>query len=237
MSFLPFDYLVISNQNFDADSLQDTFSFFSAHGIRKFIFLLDFDRSLHTFSQIKDRKTMVDHSLRAVRTKDFSVQSFLNLELSEGILYDPTLDRLLLQHSSHLFTKLPLFCDDAWVDADLNYLLYKKKITPILSSFEGNIYTNSQARIDQIFSSRAYSIALDLNYITAIDSDLRLRQIISREISVVPCISHSLSNYVGVSQAFDDLKARLGASSYAQLSRNLFASEKKIFSYHHYCTK
>ncbi len=230
MNFLPFDYLVISNQDFDLVSLQDTFSFFSACGIRKFIFLLNFDRSRHTVAWIKDRQKLLEQSIRLARPKGLIVQSFLNFEFSQGIVYDPTINRILSQNSSFLFVSLPFFCDDAWVDADLNYLLYQKKLTPILSSFEGNIRTNSQTRLNQIFTSKAYRLSLDLNYITAADSKIRLDQIISREISVIPCISHSLSNYVGVCRAFEDLRGRLGASAYAQLSRNFFNSEKYIFS-------
>ena len=147
------------------------------------------------------------------------------------------IDRLILNHSSFLFVQLPLFCDDPWIDANLNHLLYKKKIPLVLTSFEENIHTNSQIRIEQILQSNAYYISLDLNYITALDSELCLKRIISREISVLPCISHHLSNYVGVVAAFDHLKDRLGTPVYQNLCRNFLNAEKTFFSHHYYCTK
>lgn len=237
MAFLPFDSLVIANQDFELQSVKDTLSFFASCGIRKFIFLLSFDRSHHTVAWIKDRKKRLDRLINSVRPSGVFVQSFLNFELSEGIIYDPTVDRLLSKHSSFLFVKAPLFCDESWVDADLNHLLYKKKLTPIMTSFEGNISTNSQSRIDQIFTSNTYWLSLDLNYITAKDSEPRMKQIISREIHVLPCITHSLSNYVGILEAFDDMKLRYGTNLYTQMNRGLLSTQQQLTSHHHYCTK
>ncbi len=226
MPFLPFDYLVISYQSFDSLSLKDTISFFSECGVRKFIFLLNFDRTRHTVSWIKDRQKLLDQSLRDVHPKGLIVCSFLNLELSEGIVYDPAVERLILNHSPFLFVKIPLFCDDSWIDSDLNYLLFKKKISPILTSFEGNIHTNSQARIAQMLRSQAYRFSLDLNYLTALNSDFLFKQIISREISLLPSISHDVSNYVAITQAFSDLKERVGNAAYTRLARNFLETEK-----------
>ena len=237
MAFLPFDSLVIANQDFELQSVKDTLSFFSSCGIRKFIFLINFDRSRHTVAWIKDRKKLLDRLIDSVRPGGVFVQSFLNLELSEGIIYDPTVDRLLSKHSSFLFVKAPLFCDESWVDADLNHLLYKKKLIPILSSFEGNISTNSKSRIDQIFTSNAYWLSLDLNYLTAKDSELRIKQIISREIHILPCITHSLSNYAGILNAFDNMKTRYGSNLYTRMNRNLLGTQNYFHPYHHYCTK
>ena len=236
LDFLPFDYLIVANREFDSSSLSETFSFFSELGIRKFIILLEFDRTRHTVTQIKERQKLLEQVIRSVRPRGLTVRSALSLVLSEDIVYDPTLVQIF-RSSPFLFLNLPLFCDESWVDGNLNYLLFKQKISPILTSFEGNIFTNSSSRIDQMMRSKAYHISLDLNYLTALDSDIRLMQIISREIPTMPCISHGLSNYVGALHAFDDLRERLGTGTYTRFSRNLFKTEKELFPQIHYYTK
>lgn len=230
MGFLAFDYLIVSDPPLDSDSLKDIFSFFAERGIRKFIFLLDFDRIRFTASQIKDRQKHFSELLCSLRSRGISADCFLNLALSDGIVYDSFMDSFSTKTSPFLFAKAPIFCDDAWVDSDLNYLLYKKHRLPILTSFEGNIVTNSQARIDQMLQSKAFRFSLDLNYITSLNADLRMRQIISREISIFPAISHDLSNYVGIEEAFAQYKARLGESTYARFCRSLWDTEKDFFS-------
>jgi len=230
MSFLAFDYLVISDVHLDTASLKDIFSFFSELGIRKFIFLLNFDRTRHTLSQIKDRQKKFNELLRSVRPHGTLVYSFLTINLSDGVVYDPSIESLFKKTSPFLFVKAPVLCDEAWVDSDLNYLLYKMNCHPILTSFEENILTNSQARIDQMIRSKAYRMTLDLNYITSLDAEVRMMQIISREISVFPSISHDLSNYVGIEKALEDYKDRLGEATYARFCRNLWNSEKEFFS-------
>ena len=230
MSFLAFDYLIVSNPHLDSESLKDTFSFFTERGIRKFIFLLNFDRTIHTLSQIKDRQKNFNELLRSVRPHGTVADSFLNLILSDGIVYDPSIASLSPKTAPFLFVKAPVLCDEAWVDCDLNYLLYKRNRQPILTSFEGNILTNSQMRIDQMIRSKAYRVSLDLNYITSPDADVRILQMISWEISVFPSITHSLSNYVGIEKAFEQYKKRLGEHTYTRLCRNFWNAEKDFFA-------
>ena len=231
MSFLAFDYLIVSNPHLDPESLKDTFSFFKERGIRKFIFLLNFDRTLHTVSQIKDRQKKLNDLLRSIRPHGILVNSFFNFVLSDGIVYDRSIASLSAKTAPFLFVKTPVLCDEAWVDSDLNYLLYKMNCQPILTSFEGNILTNSQTRINQMIHSNAYRFRLDLNYITSPDADSRIMEMISREISVFPSITHSLSNYVGIDQAFEQYKARLGEHRYMLVCRNFWNAEKYLFSY------
>lgn len=230
MSFLPFDYLVVSNPSLGFEAFKDTLSFFSDRGIRKFIFLLDFDRTLYTVAQIKDRQKKLNEHLQSIRPHGTLTDSFLNLILSDGIVYDPSIASLSSKMAPFLFVKAPVLCDASWVDSDLNYLLYKMKRQPILTSFEGNILTNSQTRIDQMIHSKAYRFCLDLNYLTSPDADPRMMQIISREISVFPSITHSLSNYVGIEKAFAQYKERLGEYTYARLCRNFWKTEKDFFA-------
>ena len=231
VSFLPFDYLVVSNPHLDSESLKETLSFFHERGIRKFIFLLDFDRTVHTLAQMKDRQKNFNFLLQSIRPRGTFADSFLNLILSDGIVYDPSVASASTKTAPFLFVKAPVLCNSSWVDSDLNYLLYKMHRQPILTCFEGNILTNSQSQIDQMIRSKAYRFSLDLNYITSSDADVRMMQIISREISVFPSISHSLSNYVGIEKAFEQYKERLGNPAYTRLCRNFWNTEKAFFAF------
>ena len=87
------------------------------------------------------------------------------------------------------------FSVDDWVNTDLNYLLYRQGITPIFSSFEGNMNTNDSHWIDHFIDSNKFPICLDLNYITALTSDLRIMQTLSENIVILPSMSHSFSDY------------------------------------------
>lgn len=230
MGFLPFDYLVVSNPPMDSDALKDLFSFFTEHGIRKFIFLLDFDRTRCTLSQIKERQKNLNARLRSIHPRGIIAETYLNLILSNGVVYDPSIASLFAKKTPFLFVKTPVMCDESWIDSDLNYLLYKMNLLPILTSFEENLRTNAHSRMDQILRSKAYRMTLDLNYITALDSDVRMMQIISREISVFPSITHDLSNYVGIEKAMLQYKSRLGDHTYGRLCRNFLNTEQNFFS-------
>ncbi|MBO5939429.1 MAG: hypothetical protein J6Q82_08070 [Clostridia bacterium] len=64
-----------------------------------------------------------------------------------------------------------------------------------------------------------------------------MKQIISREIPILPSMSHSLSNYVGTLQAFSNFKERLEYADYTCFSRNLLEAEKSFFTRKYYYTK
>ena len=54
LAYLDFDYIIVSNQCYDTESLRHIFSFFAQHGIRKFVFLYNFDPLHLSLSFLKE---------------------------------------------------------------------------------------------------------------------------------------------------------------------------------------
>ena len=227
---LDFDYLIITNQYFSTDSLRSTVQFFVERGIRKFIFTLDFNRELRTVTWIMDRLKRLDELLKSFRPRSVSFYVCANLTLTEGVLYDPQLRRLCIDRSNLLFIQLPFFVDEAWIRSNLNHLLFERKISPIFTSFENNLQTNPSSLLESCLRSSFYRFAIDVNYLTALDSKPFVARVIDERIPILPCVSHSLPNYVGVDSAFAQLRQSLGEAQYFQLCRTIQQGGHKLFS-------
>lgn len=218
---LDFDYLIVSNQWFDHDSIAQTFSLFVPLGIRKFVFTLRLDRSLLTVSQMLDRVRTLSLTIHSLRPHGITVQICPELVFMDGVCYDPQIQRLLKKNSRYLFVELPTFLDQEWMLADINHLLYKRKTLPVYTSFEANIRTNPRKIVNHLIQSEPFHACLDLNYITSLDAQTILVDMISRKARFFPCISNHWSAYAGIDSGFSDFRMRIGDTHYVQFCRNL----------------
>lgn len=232
LTLLDFNYLIISNENFDDSSLKDTFAFFLPLGIRKFIFTVSYDPRLHPICWIMDRLRQLRMRLRTLRPRGTVCEVYPCVFLSEEIVYHNDIKRLCLKESSYLFLKIPPFSDPSNFDKNLNYLCFQRKCRPILVSFEDNLKIDLQhAFLERTVQSSLFHLSLDLNYVTALTSDHWIRFAIQSESRLLPGISHSLTNYPSVAKHMAELKEEIGPSNYTKFCRLLQESGHRLFSH------
>ena len=159
MALLDFDYLLVSMRPFSKDAVRSTVDLFYERGIRKFVFLMDFDFNLISAPRILDRIKQIKSELNSIRPYAASFILAPNLTMCEDMLLNPDIARLRVAHSRFLFLQLPCFIDESWIQADLNHLLFKQNIGPIFTSFEANLKTNPSTMIDRCISSNFYRVA------------------------------------------------------------------------------
>lgn len=230
MSYLDFDYLIVSNRYLDLQSLKNTFSFFTSLGIRKFIIPLGFDRNIHTVPwMIRNIKNFKEY-IRPIRPHGISVFICADIYMSDDIFYDKAMHRLTLGDSDMIFLKMPIFSPTDWINSELNYCLYKAKFNPIFTTFESNIRTAPYEFTDQLFTTHAFKYCLDLDYITSLESTPRISQAISNGISIFPCISRDVCHYQDIIRGFSDFRNRIGDKAYFSFCDNLRLSKQTLFS-------
>ncbi len=231
---LNFDYLIISDQTFNIQSIRQTVDFFVALGIRRFIFLMDFDLTRYPVSWIVPKIRKLRVLLNSIRPRGIAFYVCADVLLSEEILYNHELYRLRVSpHSNLLFLKYPLFSNatrDTQLDCDINYLLYKQHLNPIFTSFEQNIKTNDSKRIAHALHVKSYRFCIDLNFLTSVDGVQFLEALSPAYPVIYPYISNSLSDYAGIEKAFSYLSAHLATSSFIQLFRTIQQNGHRLFS-------
>ena len=230
MSYLDFDYLIVSNRYLDLQSLKNTFSFFTSIGIRKFIIPLGFDRNIRTvpwmIQAIKDFKEFI----RPIRPHGVSVFICADIYMSDDIFYDKALHRLTVGDSDMIFLKMPIFAPTDRINSELNYCLYRSKLHPIFTTFESNLRTAPCEFINQLFTTHAFKYCLDLDYITSSESVPRISQALSNGISIFPCISRDLCRYEDIIFKFSDFRSNIGDKAYFGFCDNLRRSGQSLFS-------
>ena len=227
---LGFDYLVISNEDFDVDSLVDTISFFHSIGIRKFIFTVSYDPLRHTEAWLTDRMKRLKPTLNAYRPRGCSMTLYADTVHSSGVPHGiHSYRRLCVPHSSAIFIRLSPFGDPSQIDPDLNELCFTRKCRPICTAFEDNIRTCEPDWIRRMMASRSLCFAMDLNFMTATDSEPLMRHAIAQDCRIIPAISHSISNYPGILYRMEAWKEEIGESNYTKFLRQVHTTGYQLF--------
>ena len=230
MSFLDFDYIIISNNDFDENSLKNSISFLYSIGIRKFIFTVSYDPALHTDAWILDRIKNIRSLLHNLRPRGCRFYVFADIVYSQGIPYGITsLNRLSISNTSCVFMRFPVFCDGKDINADLNHLYFRRKCKPIFIAFETNIQTCSTDWITQIMCSQNFYCTMDLNYITSLSAEPLMRFAIRNTCRILPAINHSIDNYPGILSRIDGFKFGVEKSNYTKFSRSVHSLGVHLF--------
>ena len=233
MLTLDFSYLIIAYPRESPDALDATVRFFVERGIRKFLFVLDFDRNHASVAMMLDRIKRFAAMLQPIRPRGIEFHIAANLFLSNGILYDPQLYRICVGHSNILCTQLPSDADADWIHHDLNHLLFHQKISPLFISFDRTLimnHTNDPTVIQRYTKSQFFRFAIDIYYLTAVDAEPFVRQIVERKIPIVPCVIYDWKRYNSIPKYFHLMQQRLGDDLYFQLCRLMQQTGHHIFS-------
>ena len=219
---LDFDYLIISNQIFQAEQMKETLAFFSRMGIKKFIITYNVDLSYQSFRRSLAQIKKIQTTLSSVCPKGTSALVYPMLLLSKDAVKNPYLPSFAFGGSKIILTQLPwiqLSDTDSWLDENLNCLVRKNHITPIFISFEQFARLNSSEVVQHLIHSSGLSFGLDLNCMTATESLWFMEQAIIQNIFVYPVLSNELSCYRGIEKAMGSFKERIGRAKYVQLCR------------------
>ena len=230
MAYLDFDTLLICNNHFDEESIKYTLNFFKSVGIRNFIFTYEFDRDVKPLSMAIQKLRTLKPYLSSHAPRGLRIYTAFNVILSEGCVFDPSFNRLAFRHSDRIFAKLPFYNYEAWLESDMNRLLYKNKLKPAFVSFERSFYTCDRAILDRFMSIKNALFCMDINYLTSIQATPDLELFLSRGINILPCVSSDVFNYPGILKSFDLLKKRIGNPNYSKLCKSFYDSSKQIMA-------
>ena len=230
LSFLDFDYVILSNNNFDERSVKDSVDFLFSLGIRKFIFTLAYDPELHTGAWILGRLNHIKSSFRSLRPYGCQFHLYLDIVYSKELSYTPSaFKRWSIPHTSCVFVRLPLFCEPDQMNAELNHLYFRQKCIPIFTAFEANIHTCSSEWIQQLMRSRNFYCAMDLNFITSLDAEPLIRNAIRNGCRILPSITHSIENYPSILKRMDGFRLGIGDSNYTKFTRSVHILGHQLF--------
>lgn len=229
MNSLDFHYLIVSNQAFDEESLQNTFTFFGALGIRKFIFTVPFDLANRSVGILLDKMQRLRIRLHKCCPRGCSFELFPYVDVAEDTVFHADLSRCLIKSSPYIFFRISAFYHPSNTDSALNHLCFQRKYRPIFTSFEDAIRTGSSEHIDRLTGSRLLCFSMDLNFMTEIESKNQMLQWIRQGTFLLPSISHDLSNYTGILNRFQLFKEDIGASNYTKFFRSVHTLGHRLF--------
>lgn len=227
---LDFNYLIVVCPSDSLALLTSSIQFFVDQGIKKFLFVLDFDRNQATVSMMLDRIRQFAGKIKPLRPRGIQFYVSANLFITNGILYDPQVSRLCIGHSNILCAQLPLSLRYNWIDPDLNHLLFHRKISPLFISFERNFIANPPTDIQRYTNSQFFRFAIDMDYITMLDAEPLVRQAICEKIPILPCVFHDWKQYEAAPKHFGLLRRRLGDELYFQLCCLIQQNGYQLFS-------
>lgn len=230
MAYLDFDTLLICNNRFDEESVKYTMEFFKSVGIRKFIFTYEFDRDIKPMSLAIPKLRSLKPFLSSLAPRGVRIYTVFNVILSEGVVFEPSFNRLALEHGDRVFAELP-FCNyEAWLESDMNRLLYKNKLKPAFVSFERSFAICERDMIERFMTIKNAVFCMDINYLTSIQSTVTLKDFISCGLNILPSVSTDIFNYPGIIKSFDLLKTRIGSQNYVNLCKSFYNSSKEIMA-------
>ena len=221
MAYLDFDTLVVCNHNFSDSFLSDFFPFFSELGIRNFIFTYDFDVANRSIPEgLRTFRTLKPY-LHRFQPRGTRLYTAINVILDQDVAYGKDLLSLTLPNVDRIFINLPIFTGHEWLEADLGHLVYRKHLQPLFTSFERNAITYTNDMLERFSRLPKTVFCLDANYLVSLRAQSKLTRLLQANVSILPCISNRMSDYVGIWDGYADLKNRLGLPLYRSLCQSM----------------
>ncbi len=230
MPLLSFNSLVICNGDHNLSSLKDTLKYFSSIGIQKFIITHDIDLTVSSTADVFNNYKHFQKSIRSIKPYGIKLQLVPNIHLSQGVAKNPCLNKLTLTNSNKIFIQTPIFIDGTWLNPDINYLMYRQNLHPVFTCFERNLISCKHEFSNQLYKTQNATFCIDINYMTAINTESRIRQGLERNITIIPAITHDLSSYYSVINRFSLLSERFSKNTYSRFCMYLNRNVKTLFS-------
>ena len=231
MPLLDFDSLVICNHDTSVSSLNDTLVHFTKLGIRKFIITYELDPHTSSMYDMLNNYKQFKTRISAIKPRGVKLRVVPEVYLHQSTLKNPFIKRFKLPRTNLLFVRAPIFNDKDWLPQDINYLLYKQKLKPVLCSFETNLDTCNSRDMEQLYKTQNVIHCMDINFLTSVTSEEQLRMLTKLEIPVLPCITKELCYYQNALVRYDHLRDRIGDKRYLRLCKHLNQSVRSILSF------
>ncbi len=231
MTSLGFETLLINNEMYDKESLEDLFSLFVPCGIRNFVFLSSFDLAANSFpielQRLKGFRNFADDLL----PRGFHAYTAFNLMLSEGCAFNRSFNRIYSNKKQKaLLAVYPAFSEKIRYELskDINQMIYKLKAFTVLTNFETVIETSHKEAYSKLFYIKNFAYGFDINYLLRKDRQELLNYLIDNNILFMPMVSHHSMNYVEIMNRFDELFDIIGKKRYFAMLRNISKCSEKI---------
>lgn len=203
MNSLGFDTLVVNARPYTDQAINMLIDIFSPLDVKYFIFIHDFDPVTDSLPLAIDSARKFEQHLSQSLPRGVHGKALLSVRFSNETVITPQIRRLCVSHKvSSLFVSLPLFIDPADNDfaVALNRLLYRSAINPIFNSFDTVIETAPEQFSHKLLEINSCSFAFDINYLLRLDNHKLSSLLAARNVSILPCISHDPSCYVGIAK-------------------------------------
>lgn len=231
LSYIGFDTVVVNNGVYDGSSLSDLFSLMYPTGIKKFIFLSNFDLVTNSFSLEKDKiHKFIDH-LTKICPRGIHGKVFYNLMLDSGSAFNRDFKRLYaVKKYSSVFCSLPIMLESSYEDIakDINKMLYRHKAFPIFSNFDSVLNTSDTQFSYKLMRNIDAGYCLDIGYIFDPANIDIVRAFIEADACIIPKISHDLSVYEDVIDASNEFVENIGKENYYRFCHNISKCCSKI---------
>ena len=226
LASLGFDTIIVNNRRYDEESLSELFNLLFPFGVNKFIFLLDFDLSLDSFSVQFEKiqrfaKIVSNISPRGARSK-----IFYNLILDKGSSFNPEFNRLYsVKKARSLFLSLPLFTDTNYevIAQDLNNMIYRMNAFPLITNFDMVVETSANIFWQKLLSVSNLGVSVDINYLFDPEKLGFAEALILNKTPLIPSVSRDIANYVGIVNEAEFFFEKIGKKKYysicSQISR------------------
>ncbi|MBO5415731.1 MAG: hypothetical protein J6A83_03800 [Clostridia bacterium] len=199
------------------------------HGFRKIIFTLSHDVSSVTAARHIADKKLLASKVAKLSPRGISSCVVSNVLMTNESIYEKQISRLSVRKSQYLPLELPIFDGKDWIDASLNYLLYKQKKKPLFLSFDKNLLTYEPSFAEHLIHTRLSAFMLDMNAMTNPSMMLYLKKLIDANAIIIPGISGVLDDYSGLFDKFSYLSEAIEKNDYAKMIVNSSRGAKAIF--------
>ena len=234
LDYLKLDTAIICNNDFSEANLKNTFDFFTRNGFNNFIFLYDFDFDVNYPSTAIRNMKIIRDRLKALKPidKHITAKARFNFIMTEDLLNNQYVDQMnSAKRCKQIFLHIPAFYNSECVSPILHQLLYRKKLTPVFTSFDKNIATCDEVYLDKfVFKSTAGIFAFDFNYFFSNTDSVNniIRKSIIQNISLTVCFSGELSDYAGISKVLYNFKSKNSKDYCIDLFRHLYKSSNLL---------
>jgi len=214
-----FDTLIINNRFYSEDDLSELFELFVPLGIKKFVFLFEFDLANTNLLRVNNKISALEALLSTITPRGVHTTVKPELIFDSGVSSNSGISKLYASRSKRsLFVELPIFpqSDDNGFATDLNRLIYRSNSFPIFTSFQ-NITETAPTDFTARLLSTPSGFGFDLNYLLRTDRQKLTRTLIVNNALILPIVSHELANYVGIVNEISYFKETYGKNEYYKL--------------------
>lgn len=218
---LAFDALLVDCRPYTSEKISSVFDLFVPLGIKKFFFIYDVDlahdNSFYRAEAI-DRFKSLSSSLSPRGVHAYIVY---RLSLDDSISKNPELRKFFSSKKLHsMLVSLGIFpnVNENSFATHINSLLYHREIFPVFTGFDTVIKSSRTDFCTKLLKIKKAAFSFDINSLFGVSKPEITKTILDSKSYVLPCITHNVSDYVGIEKLIDCFYRKYGKEAYFSMS-------------------